>query len=231
MLELTQVTLKGEHGPILKGVDIIVKPGEAVALVGKAGSGRSAVLAIASGALQAQEGRVRYERREQTRRPLDLRKHTGLSTPELMGPYELSVESWLSYWANAQGLGEARETIEYALNAFGLTGVRAHLVAQLSHTHRRCLDLARLRVLNPKIYLLDHPCAFLDGVSFWNLTRELNTLKRQGHGLLIASNEYNLASRVCDRAVLIEAGDSVEECPSTSPRYQDFIRRSLGWTS
>lgn len=231
MLELKQVVLEGEHGPILKGVDLTVEPGEAVALVGLAGSGRSAVLAVASGAVEAHRGRVRYERYERTRRPLDLRAHIGLSTPELMGPYELSTDGWLTYWSSAQNVGDAHAKQEQALHAFGLTHVRAHLVSQLSHAQRRCLDLARLRVLNPEIYLLDHPCSNLDGGSFWRLVQEIKKLKEEGHGFLIVSNEYNLPSQVCDRAILIEKGDSVEECKASSPRYRDFVRRSLGWTT
>jgi ABC-type multidrug transport system ATPase subunit len=233
MLELKQIFLDGEHGPILKSFDLSVGVGEAVALVGLAGSGCSAVLAVASGAVQAHRGRVRFGRVEFTRRPHALREHTGLSDAELMGPFDLSVEGWLSYWSSAQGVDprEAASRQDHALHIFGLEPLRAHSVSQLSQAQRRNLDLARLRVFNPTVYLLDHPCAFMDGFSFWKLVDEINHLKRQGHSFVIATNEYNLPAKVCDRAIFVEGGDPVEECEKGSPRFKDFVRRSLGWKS
>ena len=132
MLELKQIFLDGEHGPILKSFDLSVGVGEAVALVGLAGSGCSAVLAVASGAVQAHRGRVRFGRVEFTRRPHALREHTGLSDSELMGPFDLSVEGWLSYWSSAQGVDsrEAASRQDHALHIFGLEPLRAHSVSQ-----------------------------------------------------------------------------------------------------
>jgi ABC-type multidrug transport system ATPase subunit len=233
VIELVSVYLNGEHGPILNDFCLNTRPGEAVALLGAAGSGRSAALAVASGAVQAHRGRVRLNGVEHTRRPAALRSVTGLSSPELMGPYDMSVAGWISYWSSAQGL--SREDVapreSKALRSFGLEGVSEHLVSQLSHSQRRSLDLARLWVQNPSVYLLDQPCAFLDGHSFWRLVLVLQRLKELGQTIIISTNEYNLPAQVCDRAVLMEKGVNVEEMSNTAPNFKEFVRRALGWKS
>jgi len=233
VIELVRVFLNGEHGPILNDFCLHTAPGEAVALLGAAGSGRSAALAVASGAVQAHRGRVRLGSVEHTRRPAALRRATGLSTPDLMGPYDMSAAGWLSYWSSAQEGSSAdlaaREV--RALRSFGLEGVSERLVSQLSHAQRRSLDLARLWVEDPSVYLLDQPCAFLDGHSFWRLVLVLQRLKESRRTLIIATNEYNLASQVCDRAVFVEKGVNVEEMGKDSPQYKEFVRRALGWKS
>ena len=232
MIQLASVFLDGEQGPLLNELDLAVKTGELVGLVGLAGCGKSSILKLASGAMYPNRGRLRLGLKDVTRHLDQLRHATALSTPELVGPYDLSVSGWMSYWSSVRGGIEDREARERnALETFGLSSLGARPVSQLSHSQKRCLDLARVWAIDPAIYLLDQPDAFLDGVCFHHLRKALRKLNDRGKTILIATNSPNLPIRMCQRVVHVKNGyiSSGDQRSQTDEDFQSFIYKAQGW--
>ena len=232
MIQLASVFLDGEQAPILNELDLVVKLGEVIGLIGLAGCGKSSILKLASGSIQANRGRVRLGQVDVTRHLDQLRQATALSTPDLVGPYDMSVAGWMSYWSSVRGGIENHEQREEeALATFGLDGLKMSLVGQLSHSQKRCLDLARVWAIDPQIYLLDQPDAFLDGRGFQCLRRAIRKLNERGRTVLIATNSPNLPYRMCQRVVKVKNGYIADGDQRTrgDEDFQSFIYQAQGW--
>lgn len=232
MIQLASVFLDGEQGPVLNELDLVVKLGEVIGLVGLAGCGKSSILKLASGSIRPNRGRIRIGQKDVTRHLDQLRNATALSTPELVGPYDLSVAGWMSYWSSVRGGIEDRENREEeALTTFGLSSFKMLPVGQLSHSHKRCLDLARVWAIDPQVYLLDQPDAFLDGVGFQCLRRAIRKLNERGKTVVIATNSPNLPFRMCQRVVQVKNGyiSEGDQRSQNDEDFQSFIYQAQGW--
>lgn len=232
MIHLASIFLDGEQGPILNELDLSVKIGETVGLIGLSGSGKSSALKVASGALHPNRGRIRIEMVDVTRHPQQLSAATALSTPDLVGPYDLSVGGWMSYWSSVRGgIEDHVERETQALEAFGLMEHRLVPVSQLSHSQRRCLDLARVWAIDPAIYLLDQPDAFLDGASFQLLRRALKKLRERGKTVILATNSPNFPFKICHRVMYMKNGYiwSGDHRTPEDEDFQSFIYQAQGW--
>ena len=231
MIELVSIFLDGEQGPILNEFDLKVRAGEVVSVIGTSGGGKSAVLRLASGAKRPNRGRLRLQGRDVTNRLDLLKQDTALSTPELVGPYDLSVAGWMTYWSSVRRLpseGLAERELK-ALATFGLGEVRELPVSMLSHCQRRCLDLARIWAIDPNIYLLDNPDAHLDGVSFHRLRRAIRDLHERGRTVLVATTYPNLPYHSCQRVIHMKNGAVVDSCKHDDENFQNFIYKAQGW--
>ena len=232
MIQLASVFLDGEQAPVLNELDLVAKLGEVIGLIGLAGCGKSSILKLASGSIQANRGRVRLGQVDVTRHLDQLRQATALSTPDLVGPYDMSVAGWMSYWSSVRGGIENHEEREHeALTTFGLDNLKMSLVGQLSHSQKRCLDLARVWAIDPQIYLLDQPDAFLDGRGFQCLRRAIRKLNERGRTVLIATNSPNLPYRMCQRVVKVKNGYIADGDQRTrsDEDFQSFIYQAQGW--
>jgi ABC-type multidrug transport system ATPase subunit len=231
MIELISVFLNGEHGPILNDFELKLRAGEVVSIVGTSGGGKSMVLRLASGALRPNRGRLRLGGRDVTNHLELLRKETALSTPELVGPYDLSVAGWMNYWSSVRRLPAKNlaERESNALATFGLLEMREFPVSMLSHGQKRCLDLARVWAIDPNIYLLDNPDAHLDGVSFHRLRRAIRKLHDRGKTVLISTTYPNLPYRSSQKVVHMKNGAIVNSCLRDEEDFQVFIYKAQGW--
>ena len=232
MIQLASIFLDGEQGPILNELDLSVKIGEMIGLIGLSGSGKSAVLKLASGAVRPNRGRIRIKLVDVTRHLNQLSAATALSTPDLVGPYDLSVGGWMSYWSSVRGgIENHAQREDEALATFGLTQQRLTPVSQLSHSQKRCLDLARVWAIDPSIYLLDQPDAFLDGVSFQLLRKALNKLKERGKTVILVTNSPNFPFKICHRVMRMKSGYiwSGDQRTPDAEDFQSFIYQAQGW--
>lgn len=232
MIQLASIFLDGEQAPVLNELDLVVNLGEVIGLVGLAGSGKSSVLRLASGSLQPNRGRIRLGQRDVTRHLNQLRQATALSTPDLLGPFDLTVDGWMTYWSSVRGgIDNRQEREEEALKIFGLRPYRMFSVSQLSHSQRRCLDLARVWAIDPEVYLLDQPDAFLDGLAFQCLRRAIRKLNDRGKTVIIATNSPNLPFRICQRVVWVKNGyiSEGDQRVQSDEDFQSFIYKAQGW--
>ena len=104
-------------------------------------------------------------------------------------------------------------------------------VSHLSHSQRRCLDLARVWAIDPDIYLLDQPDAFLDGLAFQCLRRAIRKLNDRGKTVVIATNSPNLPYRMCQRVVWVKNGyiSEGDQRSQNDEDFQSFIYQAQGW--
>jgi putative ABC transport system ATP-binding protein len=213
LLEGVHVTLPSRAGPvdILRGIDLRVPTGEAVAIVGPSGSGKSTVLMVIAGLERATEGRV-----EVVGADLGSLDEDGLARLRAANigivfqsfhlvPTMTALENValpLEFLDHDDAFAASRA----ALAEVGLSHREAHFPGQLSGGEQQRVAMARALAPGPALILADEPTGNLDLATGAQVMDLLFTLKeRTGATLLLITHDRTLAKR-CDRIVSLADG-------------------------
>ena len=155
--------------PALRGADLVVRQGEAVALAGPSGSGKTTLLNLLGGLDVPDEGEVRLDGRDlgalgEAQRTLVRRHELGFVFQTFNLVPVLSAFENVEYplWIAGVAAAERRERADEALAAVGLAERRAHRPDQLSGGERQRVAVARALVHQPLAVLADEPTGNLD---------------------------------------------------------------------
>ena len=198
----------------LDGVDLTIMPGEVLALMGRNGSGKSTLLNTLSGVRRPTRGAVDVDGRDpRLLRGTDLVHHVGLvpQDPGLL-LYGESVQAECQTADKASGLapGTTRSTLERVLPDMPAD----RHPRDLSEGQRLALALAIVVAPSPALLLLDEPTRGLDYPSKDRLIGVLRELASEGHGVVLATHDVELAARVADRAVVLADGQIITDGPA-----------------
>jgi energy-coupling factor transporter ATP-binding protein EcfA2 len=204
------------YGPVvaLGSVDLEVRPGEVIVLMGRNGSGKSSLLSVLSGGRAPTRGSVTVGGGDPHRMtPHDLVRGVGLvpQDPGLL-LYGESVSDECRSADRASGLeaGTTRATLERVL-----PGVPADRHPRdLSEGQRLALALAIVLAPAPPLLLLDEPTRGLDYPSKDRLIGVLRELAGSGHAVVLATHDVELAARVAQRAIVLADGEIIADGPA-----------------
>jgi peptide/nickel transport system ATP-binding protein len=208
-LRLERVSLSFGALTVLRGVDLSVQKGEAVALVGVSGSGKSTILRLAAGLLRPDAGRLEV---------------AGGGPQMVFQDAMSSLTPWLrvgeQLGERLRPLGlaaaEARGRVERALALVGLPPAAAlALPRELSGGQAQRVAVARAVVVPPGLLLCDEPISAMDvslAAQTLNLLGDLR--RRLGMAMLFVTHDLAAARIVADRIVVLEEGRIVEDGPA-----------------
>ena len=176
VLELRGITVPAQPRPRLEGIDLTIRQGERVALLGASGAGKSTLLAVANGLLPPQQGEVLWEGRSpaRSRRGRRLQQaRIGTLWQDLRLVEEISVQqnlnaARLAVWGWPKALLNLLLPLETdaCRQAMATMDLEPHLlerpVSALSGGHRQRVAMARLLRQDPVLLLADEPLASLD---------------------------------------------------------------------
>ncbi len=219
------VTLPGETGRItaLRGVDLVLEPGERLALVGESGSGKTTLLLAIAGLLPAEaeaSGVVRFPALGRRARPgADLGfvfqdPFTSLDPVMAVGEQiaEVLVVHHGARWA------AARRAATVLLERVGIPDPerrRCDPPHRFSGGQRQRIAIAVAMAAGPRLLLADEPTSALDTVVRAQILDLLDGLVReQGAALLLVTHDLALARRIADRIAVLFAGRLVECGPA-----------------
>ncbi|MEA3345422.1 MAG: ATP-binding cassette domain-containing protein [Chloroflexota bacterium] len=199
----------------LRGVDMIVKRGETVGLIGPTGSGKSTLLQHLNGLLRPQQGEVWVDGQSLSDPRADLRwvrQRVGLlfQNPEDQ-LFERYAGDDVAFGPRNLGLGrdEVRERVRRSMNTVGLDfgAFKDRLTVMLSQGERRRLALAGVLALEPKVLALDEPTAGLDPRGREELLDHLVRWRAEREGtIVLASHTMEDLARLADRVYVLAAG-------------------------
>jgi lipoprotein-releasing system ATP-binding protein len=216
-LQRTYVTLAGAL-PVLKGVDLDVRPGEIVGLIGPSGSGKSSLLHAAGLLEHPDGGRISIEGRDCSDLPDRERTRVRLATigfvyqfhhllPEFSALDNVALPPMIA----GQGQKAARARAMQLLGELGLKDRWDHQPAQLSGGEQQRVAVARALANSPRLLLADEPTGNLDPTTSEAVFANLYDLaRRTGVAALVATHNLELA-RHMDRVVALKDGHLVEQ--------------------
>lgn len=197
----------------LRGIDLVIKPGEFVALRGRSGSGKTTLLNILIGLDRPSTGRVlvlgqdlalmsEAERAHLRRESVGMMFQNAHLFPSLTALENVEIPLRLSRTPAAQRNRQASE----ALEKVGLGKRAKHRGTELSGGEQQRVALARALVHQPRFIVADEPTGNLDSLTGRDITNLLRDLSHQGSiGLLIATHDP-VVFTAADRLVRIQDG-------------------------
>ncbi|MCU1486483.1 MAG: transporter related [Actinomycetia bacterium] len=210
VLELRSVS--AAYGPFraLFGVSLEVAPGEAVALVGSNGTGKTTVARVASGLLAPSSGTIHVDGVDLTgKRAYELARAGVAHAPEGRSVFAtLSVEENLTLsFRRLFGRSGVRAHLDRAYELFPVLGRRrGQLAGTLSGGEQRMLSMARVLVEGPKVLVADELSLGLAPIIVDELYDSLRKLRDEGTSLLIVEQQVGHALRLCDRVAVLDHG-------------------------
>jgi branched-chain amino acid transport system ATP-binding protein len=202
--------LEARYGRIaaLHGVDLEVRRGELVALVGANGAGKSTLLRALSG-VQPSSGRISFEEESIEASTAEHRVGLGIvQCPEgrqVFGP--LSVEDNLKLGAYRRGRKEMARSLERVYALFpALTERRAQAAGNLSGGQQQMLALGRALMAQPRLLLLDEPSMGLAPRLVAEIFAAIRGLRAADTALLLVEQNAAAALAIADRGYVLETG-------------------------
>jgi NitT/TauT family transport system ATP-binding protein len=197
----------GEPLPVLSGIDICLRDGEILGLLGRSGSGKSTVLRIAAGLIKPSEGQVLYQGR-----PLN-----GPAAGIAMVFQTFALFPWLTVLENVEagldalGLGhaEVRRRALQAIALIGLEGFQSAYPRELSGGMRQRVGFARAIVINPVLLLMDEPFSALDVLTSETLRTDFLDLWQKNllptKSVFMVTHNIEEAVLMCDRILVLSS--------------------------
>jgi ABC-2 type transport system ATP-binding protein len=189
---------------VVKGLDLDLAAGAAVALVGRNGAGKSTVLRCVSAADPPTAGTVELDGEPVDERSPHTRRHMAVVMDDIDFFPDLSVVEHLDLFARAHGVPDAEAVVDAVLHEVALVPQSAQLPGTLSSGQRHRLALASAFVRPRRLLVLDEPEARLDEAGLEWLVERLLHEKADGLGILLASHHPALVDAVADRVLNLD---------------------------
>jgi branched-chain amino acid transport system ATP-binding protein len=234
MLRMRDVHAGYGATPILFGVSLEVRAGEAVALLGKNGMGKTTLMKTAMGFLKPWRGTIEYDGADLTRLtpheiarlgigfvPENRRIFPGLTVRE-------NLELGLSAASN-RSEALRRQRLHEVFKHFPRLSERIEQPGKtLSGGEQQMLAIARVMMAGAKLILMDEPTQGLAPALIRHIRDMVGELKRLGVTVLLVEQNARVALSVCDRGYIMEKGSIVFEASSRELRESPVTREKLG---
>lgn len=202
--------------PVLNNINLEIKSGGAVALVGANGAGKTTlincILSIYSqysGEILLDGVNVKDERCENLRKKIAfILDTTGLFST--LNAWD-NIEFYDRIYNPKSSVEERKERISGIFNEISLNGKEKMPVTKYSKGMKQRLSIGRTMVTCPELIVLDEPYLGLDVEGKYFLTNHLLKLKERGCSILLSSHDLTEIEKVCDKAVFIKSGTIKEE--------------------
>ena len=228
ILSLRDLDLQYGQAQALFGVSLDLAPGEAVALLGRNGAGKTSTLKAAMGLLPTAGGTVSFDGQDITGWPSYRAARLGLGyVPEDRRIFtDLSVAENLEVGRRPAPAGIKPWTAERLIALFpNLAELMPRRAGRLSGGEQQMLALARTLMGNPRVLLLDEPSEGLAPVIVDQLAQALSGLRAQGIAILLSEQNLRFAGAIAERAAIIERGRIVHRCAMPELLADDSLRR------
>ncbi len=217
-LVLTADRLRVAYGQteVLHGVDLAVRPGRVLGIIGPNGSGKTTLLRALAGLLPARGGRVLLEGRPVMSVPrVEVARRIALVLQEGGIPFEILAEDVVAMGRAPHQrpleLDTARDlaAVASAMERAGASLFRSRDFSALSAGERQRVVLARGLAQDPRVLLLDEPTAHLDVAACLETVAMLRSLAAEGMAVVAVLHDLPLAARACDEILLLHEGRPV----------------------
>lgn len=202
VVALKHLSIKLAGKLILDRIDLAIRQGEIIALLGANGSGKTTLLKCLAGLVRPAAGDVRY-RSQVGPHSRHWRRQIGFAGHEFGLYLELTPQENLTFAARMHGVKDTDRRAEHWLHEIQFGPRTVQPTARLSQGMRQRLAIARAMIHDPMLVLLDEPFASLDVESRAWLQTRLVQWRQQGRAICITSHDRDHAAALADRLIQI----------------------------
>ncbi|MDH4225462.1 MAG: amino acid ABC transporter ATP-binding protein [Deltaproteobacteria bacterium] len=225
----------------LRGVDLEVRTGEVLVIIGPSGSGKSTFLRTLNGLEPHDQGEIIMDGVELGRDAYSVRRvrrEVGMVFQQFnLFPHMTILENltlapeWVRKWS-----GEKAETVAMdLLERVGIAGQARKYPGQLSGGQQQRVAIARALAMQPKVMLFDEPTSALDPEMIQDVLEVMKELAHSGITMVVVTHEMGFAREVAHRVLFFDEGMIVEEAPPdvffkkpAQDRTRRFLSKVLG---
>lgn len=198
-----QYEVKGEMLPVLDGIDIDIRPGEFISIVGSSGCGKSTLLRLIIGLEDDYQGDILLDgariRGTSLKRGIVFQEHRLLPWLTVEQNIGLALEN------SPLSAEERRQSVQKHVELVGLQGFETAYPHQLSGGMSQRVAIARGLVNRPEILLLDEPFGALDALTRANLQQELQRIwQAEGITMILVTHDVEEAVFLGDKVIVME---------------------------
>ncbi len=234
---------------VLKSVDLQVKLGEKICIVGPSGSGKSTLLRCINLLEEPNSGQLDVAGTHMDFEPGSARKFSEKEVNRLRQSVGMVFQSF-NLWNHMTALqnvmeapiqikgvpkAQAAESAQMLLQRVGLGNKSSSYPSQLSGGQQQRVAIARALAMDPKIMLFDEPTSALDPELVGEVLDVMEKLADDGMTMLVVTHEMGFAVEVADRVIFMDHGAILEDCVPSSffhqpktERAKQFLARLLG---
>ena len=225
---------------VLKGIDIEIKKGEVVVVIGASGSGKSTFLRCLNRLEEPTGGKIYFGGQDITSKNSNINLHRqkmGMVFQQFnLFPHMTILRNMIKAPMTLLKISKA-EAVKRAMELLGRVGLNDRADAypsQLSGGQKQRVAIVRALAMNPDVMLFDEPTSALDPEMVGEVLEVMKNLAREGMTMVVVTHEMGFAREVADRIVFIDDGVILEEgAPEEffgnpkSERLKDFLSKVL----
>jgi polar amino acid transport system ATP-binding protein len=239
IISLTSVSKSFGSTQVLKEIDLHVRSGEVLVLIGASGSGKSTVLRIMAGLETSDSGEVWVGDvpLHDPRRAREIRGHVGMVFQQFnLFPHKTALGNVTLALIKARKMNpaDARKRAMDVLDRVGLADRAEHYPSQLSGGQQQRVAIARALAVEPGIMFFDEATSALDPELVGEVTEVMRGLARDGMTMVVVTHEMGFARKTADRVVFMDKGVIAEHgepeqifVNPANERTRQFLHRVL----
>jgi heme exporter protein A len=231
MIKIKGIIKQYGLNPVLRGINLHVKPGEFVTLVGPNGAGKSTLMRIVATLLRPDAGEVEIGGWPLSTHAYKVRRHIGLVSHQSLLYQDLTAAENLTFFARLYGLDNGEARVQQALKLVGLRARQRDPVSSFSRGMTQRLTIARATLHEPDVLLLDEPYTGLDQEAVALLDRLLLQEKERERTILMITHDLTHSLNVSDRILFLHNGRIAHEvaagvgAPALIAIYREYTGR------
>lgn len=240
VIEVTGLRKAYGSNEVIKGIDLEVRSGEVVSLIGPSGSGKSTILRCLNQLETATSGKIVVDGFDLTDKKVDInevRRHIGMVFQHFnLFPNMSVIENIMlaPVETGKKSKDDARTQAQALLERVGLADKADARPSQLSGGQKQRVAIARALAMEPKIMLFDEATSALDPEMVGEVLEVIRELAKSGMTMVLVTHEMGFAREVCDRVVFLSDGVICEQgAPAEvfgnpqQPRTKEFLSKVL----
>ena len=238
MAQQYAIELKGitkSFGSVManKGVNLNVKPGEILSLLGENGSGKTTLMNMLSGIYKPDSGQIFVNGQEVSIDSPEDSKRLGIGMVhqhfKLVDVFSAADNIWMGKEKAGLSLQKSRYAeIEEMAKKFGFDIDPKKKVYNMSVSEKQTLEIIKVLYYGAKIIILDEPTAVLTVQEIDKLFNVLRRMKEEGHSIIIITHKLNEVMDISDRVAILRKGEYITTVNTSETNEQELTEWMVG---
>lgn len=222
-------------GPVVanNGINLQVKPGEILALLGENGSGKTTLMNMLSGIYKPDSGSILVDGKEVSIDSPEDAKKLGIGMVhqhfKLVDVFSAADNIWMGKEKPGFGLRKNRyDQIGQIARKFGFELDPQKKVYNMAVSEKQTLEIIKVLYYGAKIIILDEPTAVLTVQEIQKLFDVLRRMKEEGHAIIIITHKLNEVKEISDRVAILRKGEYITTVDTASTTEQELTEWMVG---